>query len=49
MRLDMRKPVHGSYRQDYVNFKDFSRTSKNLYYSFQGLQVYKTYETDIKI
>ena len=34
---------HGSYRQGYVKFKDFSRTSKNLFYSFQGLQVYETY------
>ena len=32
---------HGSYRQGYVKFNDFSRTSKNLYYSFQGLQVYE--------
>ena len=34
---------HGSYRQGHVKFKDFSRTSKNLYYSFQGLRVYETY------
>ena len=34
---------HGSYSQGYVKFKDFSRTSKNLYYSFQGLQVYEKY------
>ena len=33
--------MHGAYRQGYVKFKDFSRTSKNLYYSFQGLQVYE--------
>ena len=28
----------GSYRQDCVKFKDFSRTSKRLYYCFQGLK-----------
>ena len=28
----------GSYRQDCVKFKDFSRTSRRLCYCFQGLK-----------
>ena len=28
----------GSYRQEYANFKDFSRTYKGLSYCFQGLK-----------
>ena len=30
--------IQGSYRQDCVKFKDFSRTSKRLSYCFQGLK-----------
>ena len=33
--------IHDSYRQVWVKFKDFSRTSKRLSYSFQGLKVYE--------
>ena len=33
----------GSYRQDLVKLKDFSRTSKILSYSFQGLKVDEKY------
>ena len=32
------KKETGSYRQAWVKFKDFSRTSKSLSYSFQGLK-----------
>ena len=39
---------HGSYMQGYVKFKDFSRTSKNLYYSFQGLIVNENTDQSIK-
>ena len=30
--------IQGSYRQDCVKFKDFSRTSQGLSYCFQGLK-----------
>ena len=33
--------VHGSYRQVCAKFKDFSRTSKSLSNSFQGLKLMK--------
>ena len=39
----------GSYRQDYVKFKDFSRTSKGLSYCFQGLKTYGNKNTDLHI
>ena len=32
------KTLQGSYRQDCVKFKDFSRASKRLSYCFQGLK-----------
>ena len=35
--------LQGSYRQDCVKFKDFSRTSKRLSYCFQGLKTYEKY------
>ena len=35
--------IQGSYRQDCVKFKEFSRTSKRLSYSFQGLKVNEKY------
>ena len=41
--------THGSYRQGYKKFKDFSRTSKSLYYSFQDYKFMKHTESDIKI
>ena len=33
----------GSYKQDCVKFKDFSRTSKKLSYCFQGLKTTEKY------
>ena len=37
------KVKQGSYRQVYVKFKDYSRTSKRLSYCFQGLKTYEKY------
>ena len=33
----------GSYRQVWVKFKDFSRTSKRLSYSFQALKFFENF------
>ena len=33
--------IRVSYRQSFVDFKDFLRTIEEFYYSFQALQVYK--------
>ena len=35
--------IQGSYMQVCVKFKDFSRTSKRLYYCFQRLKTYEKY------
>ena len=37
------KDIQGSHRQVVVKFKDVSRTSERLSYSFQGLKVYEKY------
>ena len=37
------KPYQGSYRQVSVKFKDFSRTSKRLFYRFKGLKTDEKY------
>ena len=39
----------GSYRQDCVKFKNFSRTSKRLSYCFQGLKLKKNTDLHVKI
>ena len=39
----------GSYSQDGVKFKDFSRTSKRLSYCFQGLNLMKNADLHVKI
>ena len=41
--------AQGSYRQVRVKFKDFSRTSKILSNSFQGLNVNEKYYLSVKI
>ena len=38
----------GSYRQDCVKFKDFSRTSQRLSFCFQGLKTYEK-NTDLNV
>ena len=37
------KLYQGSYRQVCAKFKDFSRTSKQLSYCFEGLKTYENY------
>ena len=39
----------GSYRQDCVKFKDFSRTSKRLSYCFQGMKLRRNTDLHLKI
>ena len=41
--------IQGSYRQDCVKFKDFSRTSQRLSYCFQGLKLKKNTDLHVKI
>ena len=39
----------GAYRQAWVKFKDFLRTSKSLSYSFQGLKDNENTDLSVKI
>ena len=41
--------IQGSYRQVLVKFKDFSRTSKSLSNSFQGLNVNENTDLNVKV
>ena len=49
LTLYQQSHCQGSYRQDCVKLKDFSRTSKRLSYCFQGLKLKKNTDLHVKI